>query len=777
MAIDQAHLSNLQLNNLQKKSVVRISSINLHTQFTQKKWDAALVIAIQQPHPFLLKLQIYGNPAHYQTHLSLQGAHTNWNLMGIGDKQHLSLNTEKNKLLNGTLDMHLQLHWQTAMQWQGHIHANQINFSLINPNWINHFSMQINSNGDNAKPFSTTSDIHVSMPNGTFHLSIKHQKIWHITWHFKMHALSHWFDKTSGYAESRGKIDGDLTNPHFNIFFHSTLHTKKEKLHDIQATLSGDFKKHILRSDIVYQKQKMHLQLDGDWHDQQWIGNLKKLTIITSPQQVWHLNKPTHIMVTKKVITITPLCLVLPNAGDICITGKSINQKLDASININIHHFNWLQVWARNLHIPKGKLHAHFKIAGDINHPKITGALELNQGSIIFPRLNLTLHNISAAILSDGKILNFTASADSLNQPVQLKGFVDLFQPIISGQITITSNHFPIINTEEYAVFVSSDLNVAIKGNQISVTGQINIPKARIQPNDYQTVETLPANDVVYVGDITPPPIPFWKTQVDIMLHIGNDVHLKASGITAQLGGSIRLQQGSTGDFFGTGQITAQKGVYSLYGQTLTVSPDSSLNFTHSLINNPTLNIKASKVIQSISTLGFSGFSGFSRDNLIVGVELQGSIKSPKVTFFSNRANLSQANILSYLLLGYSNSSSTAGNTDLLIRALGAIDLKSQGLLGKENIASQIQSGLGLNELGVESETTVDALGNPLDKQSAFVVGKSLSRHFYVRYSFGLLTPVNVFELRYLFNENWAIQTDSSSLGNGADILYTISTD
>lgn len=138
---------------------------------------------------------------------------------------------------------------------------------------------------------------------------------------------------------------------------------------------------------------------------------------------------------------------------------------------------------------------------------------------------------------------------------------------------------------------------------------------------------------------------------------------------------------------------------------------------------------------------------------------------------------MSQANILSYLLLGYSNSSSTAGNTDLLIRALGAIDLKSQGLLGKENIASQIKSGLGLNELGVESETTVDALGNPLDKQSAFVVGKSLSRHFYVRYSFGLLTPVNVFELRYLFNENWAIQTDSSSLGNGADILYTISTD
>jgi len=167
----------------------------------------------------------------------------------------------------------------------------------------------------------------------------------------------------------------------------------------------------------------------------------------------------------------------------------------------------------------------------------------------------------------------------------------------------------------------------------------------------------------------------------------------------------------------------------------------------------------------------------FSRSDLTVGIALRGTVKAPKIYFFSNNARLSQADILSYLLLGYANHSNAPGNTDFLLRALAAVKITSQGLLGKENIASQVQSGLGLNELGIESETTVDALGNPVSQQSAFVVGKSLTRRIYVRMSFGLLNPVNLYQFGYLLNSNWAIQLETSSLGAGADILYTIQKD
>ena len=166
----------------------------------------------------------------------------------------------------------------------------------------------------------------------------------------------------------------------------------------------------------------------------------------------------------------------------------------------------------------------------------------------------------------------------------------------------------------------------------------------------------------------------------------------------------------------------------------------------------------------------------FLQKKLLVGVQLQGTVNSPKITFYANRGNLSQADILSYILLGYATAKTeTPGNTDFLLRALAAANVTSQGLLGKENIATVIQNGLGLSEMGVESETTTDSSGNPLDRQSAFVVGKSLSRKFYARYSIGLLDPVNVFQLRYVFNKHCAIQSDSSSLGNGGDVLYTIS--
>ena len=348
--------------------------------------------------------------------------------------------------------------------------------------------------------------------------------------------------------------------------------------------------------------------------------------------------------------------------------------------------------------------------------------------------------------------------------------------PDFLANAALTMNNAMVMNTDQYVIYTTTNLIANIKNNNIFLTGKIHIPNAVISPNDFHATITLPDNDIVYTNKERVKSEPFWQMHMNVLGTVGNNVQLHAFGIHAQLGGTINLTQQPDHELFGTGAITVRHGKYKVYGQTLIIEPRSSLIFTDSLLNNPGLNLKATKTVKTINSFNSIGVSDYSQRKIMVGIEMHGTIKEPKIAFFSNRSSLSQSDILSYLLLGYSNESNTPGNTDLLLRGLAAINISSQGLMGKENIASQIQSGLGLSEMGVESETTSDVLGNPLNRQSAFVVGKHLTKKLYVRYSIGLLDPVDVFEIRYLLNDNWFLQGDSSTLGNdvGADIFYTI---
>ena len=547
------------------------------------------------------------------------------------------------------------------------------------------------------------------------------------------------------------------------------------KIRSIKIALTGQAKKQTLTAQMKWNQSIFNLHLNGQLNaDNQWVGLLDQLNFSIPNTTAWRLQKPATLTLTDNVFSITPLCLQSPHTGLTCFQGKWTKGKIDIAANLDVNNFKWLSAWTRFIRISQGKFDANIRIDGDITKPNLSGTLNLNNSSIVFPRLNVTLSDVSASLTGDNRVLNFTAQARSQHQPLIAKGAIDLTSPDFLAKINITSNNAPIINTDEYNATATSNLDVAIKNKNIDITGKLTIPKATLKSNDYQTTTTLPNSDIVYIGNVAPPPKPFWNVNTDIMITLGNDVSIdNIAGFSAKLGGNLRLLQTNNGDLTGTGRIFGRSGQFVIYGQALTITPDSYVEYANSPLVNPDLNLKATKQIQSISHMG----SEYMQNDLVVGIQLRGTVNSPKIVFFSNRGSLSQADILSYILLGYGSSSSIPGNNDLLLRALSAVKLTSQGLLGKENLATQIQSGLGLSELGVESETTVDSQGNTLDRQSAFVVGKNLTRKFYARYSIGILDPVNVFELRYMIDKQWAVQVDSSTLGNGADVLYTISKD
>lgn len=780
VVINHADVKNLHFIDTHNHTQFQVHTLHLEAALTNAQWHTVFFAQLEKPMPYRIHFTIEGKPTDYTVQASLEGDQTNWALSGQGNQNTLTLHTDKTKLFNGTLNATVNIQWSNALTWKGKIESQKINLSTFNPAWTNHFSCILTSVGSTHDALTTQNQFDISSPNETIHITANYNKTWDMKWAVEIHHLSNWVNTLSGTLASHGELQGDLNNPTVNATLNTTVKDNDNKPITTNITLSGNLKKQLIDATLTRKKQTAHLALQGQYDHEQWLVTVTHFGIHAMTAHPWQLEKPATIIVKKEYLDATPICLTSSGTGRVCIQGSLIKSVLNASTKIDVTNFNWLNYWKRDVLIRQGKMQAEISVKGNIKKPTLQGTVNLSHTSITFPQLNVTLKNMTGTVGGNGDSLNLKLIGYTENQPITLDGTVDLSKTDFPIQATIKANNALIMNTDEYKLHATSNLSLSLKNKILSIQGSLIIPKAMIQPNDTQTTNTLPTNEIVYVGGDDTQKSP-WGISVDVMLTIGNNVDLETqnvfintAGINAILGGTLHLLKKPDRELFATGDVFVRKGTFTVYGQTLKFTPGSSLSYTNSLLGDPTLNLKATKMIASANNMGISNFT---QNYLMVGIQIHGSVKNYKIKFISNRASLSEADILSYILLGYANNTNTPGNTDFLLRALAAVNITSQGLLGKQNIATQIQHGLGLSEMGVESETTVDAQGNPLNRQSAFVVGKHLTRKLYARYSIGLLDPVNVFQLRYLFNQHWALQTDSSVLGNGADVLYTFDRD
>jgi translocation and assembly module TamB len=163
--------------------------------------------------------------------------------------------------------------------------------------------------------------------------------------------------------------------------------------------------------------------------------------------------------------------------------------------------------------------------------------------------------------------------------------------------------------------------------------------------------------------------------------------------------------------------------------------------------------------------LAFAG-----NDSLTVGAHIQGSLNNPRTTLFSDPGGLSNQDILSYLIMGQPSSQIGENKVDLLLRAAQALNFGGSG--GIHHVTDSVRKTFGLTELGVETETTLAEKDKDTKSTTSFIVGKYLSPSLYLSYSLSLLDQVNVFRVRYKLWKGLYLQSEGSSVGRGADLLY-----
>ncbi|WP_342219962.1 translocation/assembly module TamB domain-containing protein [Rickettsiella endosymbiont of Miltochrista miniata] len=643
------------------------------------------------------------------------------------------------------------------------------------------------------------------------------QQQWHIYWQLNINELTNSIPNLKGKVVLHGKINGIFQQPEFNIIFEKTnLEWKKWQFEQIQAALHIDTenKKWLFNvaaaqlSNTSFQLAPLQLKLSGSLSPFSLRGNLSEFKlnrlvqneqfpkiIIPNTQISSNISKyglETSLQTFKGNTNQLFAYLLLPNYQ--ARSWLRATQPVHANIDLNFKDLNFLSQLFPEVKHNKGTFYTQLKISGLINKPLFNLTLNLRQASLDIPDLGLNLKNINYQLHTHKNNLIGTGQIQSGKGFLELHTTTDLLKPNLLTLIDLQGKDVTIIHNLEYQITATPKLKIHANIQQIETDGYILFPEARIKINPKNNNLIELSNDIVFLGDKKKTfTFPFVLKNT-IKLEAGDDIHLQYQGLNTKLKGSLTINQDSDHPLLATGQLNLFPGEYSYYGQSLKLKSNSSLNFANTPINNPIVNITASRniLILPISTtdtsidtdikskLGSSNFiqSAMSSSQSIptqleVGLHVRGTLQNPHIILFADPSNIikSQLDMLSYLITGQASNQLSAASTQLLLNA--ATNLGSE----KNNIGqliSKVQQEIGLDQLTIGSKPIFNPTTNSLQQNASLIVGKNLSPKLNISYSLGLLDQISILEINYLLNKNFSLQTTSSNFANGLDLLYKL---
>ena len=487
---------------------------------------------------------------------------------------------------------------------------------------------------------------------------------------------------------------------------------------------------------------------------------------ITSPGQlnvnINKLKKSIKTNINWQALTLTQNnnTLILNSAGKLIATGS-----------LNKFTFN-TQINNQGGQVPK--FNGNLTGFGQYNKK-----LNITQGTIKIPKIGLVLNNIKLAIKKlSKKTWQYTGKLNSGQEQLNINGKSKITQKGLDNTWRFEGQNVTVFNTKAYQIIISPDLTLRVAKPVLNLKGAVTIVRAKISPQSFKSTLTLP-DDVRYEDkhskqkDKTNNP---WQISSDINLNLGNQVNLNILGLKGKLNGQLHLIDSPNTPTLATGQLVINQGKYTAYGQDLVIDYGRLL-FSGSQVNNPGLNLQASKQVQVVQKDLGDFLTNTTRigspqlEKIKIGIQVTGTLKKPRVSLFSDPPDIQQADILSYLVLGRpSTSVGNAADAQLLASAVTALDL---GGNSSQQITQQLQQNLGVS-ISVESSPYIDTTDNTLKQEATVVLTKALSPRLYLSYGIGLTQGNRILRSRYKINKKLTLQAENTGSASGVDLLYTI---
>lgn len=575
----------------------------------------------------------------------------------------------------------------------------------------------------------------------------------------------HWLidAKIRGTLPWQWTFAANLTQPKEASSQHACLYTSLSAMGEINAKNRGNLQLTIHPG--FYQPPNNEaiprLQFKG--------GSLK---VILSPEQL----KGTGILVIDENKNLK-LEFKLPKFS--LDAGLKDDQPISSELSLKVNSLDFLQKISPEINKLQGQLVASLKLSGTLHKKIIDSQLMLTKTSLSLPKIGLNLDAIEINVHGKERSWEASGSAVSSGHHLSLTGKGNLSSQF-TGDFSLEGNNFPLVQTSEYKIHISPKLNLHVTPITQTLSGTVLVPYAEIKPRSFHNSISIP-DDVVYKRKEKPSPAFTLINNMDIDLEMGKEVAINVKGLKGHLDGTLHIKQSQQSSINAYGELSVRDGTYKAYGQDLAIQ-QGQLIFSGGPISNPSINVRAAKKINTTPTT-FSSSSqllDFNSTNLqninygetmTLGVEVTGRLTRPKIQLFSEPAVLSQADILSMLVLRRPANQANKAGGQLLLAAISSMNLGSN--TNSLKLLEQLKQTAGI-DFNVQTNTNYNQITNTSSDTTSLVVGKSLSKRLYLSYNIGLSqTDTNMLTLRYLLNRFFSIQISNSDTSSAIDFLYT----
>jgi len=571
----------------------------------------------------------------------------------------------------------------------------------------------------------------------------------------------HWEIKINGQLANQAPIHGQLT-----------LDGNRQVL-SLSANTTQPFSSHCQASLYHWLTKNGHIDLSMNWHNINWPANQKmnkfqsSLGKLTLHGTFNHYQLALNTQIRQQNIPPTQLHLRLTGHLKQLHIDTMTLKTLDGLVTVH-GHITWQPNLKWALTIDSKNIDLGIKWPNLSSNLNFTAKLQgqNNDISLKIISLPLTWLNITVDQLTiHGRreigttTLNIKGQASTQNGYLTFKGQTNLLPPF-ETTLHMLTHKFLAMNTPHYKITTTANLDLTYQHPDLTIQGTFHVPLANINRQDFEGIVTLPDN-ITYIDE---------KKQNGIKLYLNinlliNKLIFYYQGLYAELKGNLTLKKNPQTFITATGTLITTHGYYQAYGRKLIIDK-GQLFFAGGPITNPGINVRA---IRNISSSIVTQTINTTIPTL-VGIKLEGTLKKTNVDLFSKPNVLSKANILSYLLFGHGLDNTNSVQEEQLLIAASSFGFSRTGIL------QSAKKALGLSTLGLKSEEIATDDNQKIEQNTSFVVGKRLTPRLSIKYSIGLIKPVNILNIIYQLNKNWQIQTDRSVIDSGIDVLYTIAT-
>lgn len=560
----------------------------------------------------------------------------------------------------------------------------------------------------------------------------------------------------------------------------------------IASHFRGTEKNHQIDFSYSNQQQQFNLSLRGQYTPNHWKGIITSISSKLDTKNYlsqWvgvnfsldKINNNISLSITPNKSQQLSARILFPNASlEKILSGE---QNMKGSLQAADPKLQLISILFPSQKIT-GTMKLDMAMAGKLSDPQLSGTVELKNGSTFFAPLNITLKNLNVKVTSNPKgLIDLTGSVQSENGTLKITGKGDLHQLDKSIEVNLAGENFSVIKTSEYQANISPQIKLNWKDKTLFVSGQIKIPSALIKPESFEQTMELP-REAVFTDEKKPVPeiqLPF-RVESTIHLILGDDVKINTEGISGKLHGELTIRD-VDGETTGRGEISITDGTYQAYGKPMTIR-EGRLIFNGGAIDNPGIRLVAFRTI----TLDPNRFNtpecrGFNMNpqlpklyeatdiKINIGIQVTGTLDDRQVTLISEPSAFSQSDMLSLMVLGTPMCLVQQGQSQTLLTAISAMSISGSTLT---QLQQQIAKAFGLSEITITQVTGTPTLTTPTTKTgTALVLGKALTPKLYISYIYNALTGDHTIRVRYSLSKHWRIQSEQSTSGTAADILYT----